>query len=125
MDVRNDGVGVCDTAQKFRDDGTGVYNTLVDVGNDYICIYCKFGLGVNSQRWPRRGDGTHVEGVENPVEVQSPGGDRPLIILRVENSRDRIFFTPLDDAPLNLDHSPAIESLINESPAYIWFSLRG
>ena len=93
MDVRNDGV---------------------DVGNDYICIYRKFGLEVNSQRWPCGGDGTYVENVENPVEVQSPGGDRLFIILRVEDSRDRILFTPFDVAPLDLGHSTAIERSINE-----------
>ena len=42
MDVRNDGVSVFG-------DGMGVYDTLVDVGNDYICIYRKFGLEVDSQ----------------------------------------------------------------------------
>ena len=46
--------------------------------------------------------------MEDPVEVQPPGGDLRLIVLRVENSRDRISVTPPDDASLNLGHGPAI-----------------
>ena len=70
---------------------------------------------VSAQQWSYIGDGTHVEDVENPVEVQSPCGDRLLIILRVKNSRDRTSFTPFDDAPLDLCHSSADKSLVNES----------
>ena len=29
---------------KLRNDGVGVYNALTNVGNDYICVYRKFGL---------------------------------------------------------------------------------
>ena len=65
----------------IRNDGVSVFGDGVDVGNDYVCIYRKFGLEVNSQRWLCGGDGTYIENVENPVEVQSPGGDRLLIIL--------------------------------------------
>ena len=52
--------------------------------------------------------------MEDPIEVQPPGRDRPLIVLRVESSRDRISFTPLDDAPLDLGHSPVIANSVNE-----------
>ena len=34
MDVGNDGLGVVDT--------------LADVGNNYICVYCEFGLEADS-----------------------------------------------------------------------------
>ena len=95
-------------------DRMGVYGTPMNVGNDNICVYRKLGLGVDGQSWSHRGDGTHVEDVEDPIKVQPPGGNRPLIILRVENSRDCISFTSLDDAPLDLSHSPAIESLVSE-----------
>ena len=100
MDLGNDGKGIC--------------NTPMNIGNNDIRVYRKLRLEVDSQPWPRRGDGTHVGDVEDSVEVQPPGRDRPLIVLRVENSRDRTSFTPLDDAPLDLSHSPAIESLVSE-----------
>ena len=95
-------------------DGMGIYDTSMNVRENNICVYRKLGLEVSGQPWPRRGDGTHVEDVEDPVEVQPPGGNRPLIVLRVKNSRDRILFTPLDDARLDLGHSPTIESLVSE-----------
>ena len=95
-------------------DGMGIYGTPMNVRENNICVYRKLGLEVGGQPWPRRGDRTHVEDVEDPVEVQPPGGNRPLIVLRVKNSRDRILFTPLDDAHLDLGHSPTIESLVSE-----------
>ena len=52
--------------------------------------------------------------MEDPVEVQPPGRNRPLIVLRVESSRDCISFTPLDNAPLDLGHGPVIPNLVNE-----------
>ena len=69
---------------------------------------------VSGQPWLRGGDGTHVEDVQDPIEVQPPGCDRPLIVLRVESSGDCISFTPLDDAPLDLGHSPVIANSVNE-----------
>jgi hypothetical protein len=53
--------------------------------------------------------------VEDPVEVQPPGGDRIFIILRVEKSREQIPFALLDDLPLDLRHGPAIESMVSQS----------
>ena len=100
MDLGNDGEGVCDTPK--------------NIGNNDIRVYRKLRLEVGDQPWSRRSDGTYVEDVEDPVEVQPPGCDRPLIVLRVENSRDCISFTPLDDTPLDLGHSPAIANLVSE-----------
>ena len=114
MDIGNDGMDVCNTLLNVRNDGIGVCNTPMNIRDNDICVYRKLGLEVGGQPWLRRGDGTHVEDVENPIEVQPPGGDRPLIVLRVENSREYISFTPLDDAPLDLGHSPAIANSINE-----------
>ena len=54
--------------------------------------------------------------MEDPVEVGPPGNNRLFIVLRVEEPRDSVSFTPLDDLPLNLGHSSAIESLVSESP---------
>ena len=62
MDIGNDDVGIHDTALKLGDDSVGVHSIVPDVGNDgvgirdivanvrndHICIYRKFGLGVNS-----------------------------------------------------------------------------
>jgi len=53
---------------------------------------------------------THIEDMKDPVEVQLPGSDRLLIILRVEKSRDRISLAPLDNVSLDLGHSPEVES---------------
>ena len=42
----------------------------------------------------------------NFVEVQPPGSGRLFVVLRVITSRDHIPFTPLDDVPPDLVHSP-------------------
>ena len=54
--------------------------------------------------------------MKNPVEVQPPGRDRLLVVLRVEHPREPISLAPLDDVLLDLGHSPTIESLVGESP---------
>lgn len=54
--------------------------------------------------------------MKDPIELQPPGGDRLLIGLRVEQSRDSVSFTPLDNLLLNLGHGPAIGTLVSESP---------
>jgi len=53
-----------------------------------------------------RGDGTHVEDANNPVEIQLPGRDRLFIVLRVVTSRDRVPSAPPCDVPLDLVHIP-------------------
>ena len=52
--------------------------------------------------------------MKNPVEAQSPGGDR-FFIVRVEKSRDHILFAPLDNFPLDLGHSPAVQGMVSRS----------
>ena len=101
MDVRNDGVGVC--------------NALTNVGNDQVCVNRKLGLGEVSQRRSYRSGGTHVEHMKNPLEVRPPGGNCLFIVLRVEMSGDYVPFASLD-VPLNLCHSPAIGNSISGSP---------
>ena len=49
MHVRNDRVCVRDVVAKLGDDSLGIHNTMVDVGNSHMGIYCKFGLEVNGQ----------------------------------------------------------------------------
>ena len=63
-----------------------------------------------------KGDGTHVEDVKDPVEVQFPGGDRFFIARRMDESRDRVPLALFDDLPLDLCHSPAIKSVVSELP---------
>ena len=53
-----------------------------------------------------RGNGTHVEDTKDPLDVQIPGRDRLLIVIRVITSRDRIPSAPLGDVPLDLVHNP-------------------
>jgi len=43
-----------------------------------------------------RKDRTHVKNLKDLVEVQLPGGDRLLVVLRAEVPRDRIAFVPLE-----------------------------
>ena len=55
-------------------------------------------------------DSTHVEDVKDPVEVLPPGHNHVFVGLRMEDSRNRMSFALVDDLPLNLGHSPAIET---------------
>jgi hypothetical protein len=59
-------------------------------------------------------DGTYVEDVKNPVELQLPTGNHFFVILRLEESRDGVPPTPFDDFLLDLCHSPAIGSIVSE-----------
>ena len=52
---------------------------------------------------------THVEDLKDPIEVLPPSGNRILVVLCMEESRDSISFTSLDDITLNLGHNSAIE----------------
>jgi len=38
VNIRNEGVGI-------YDDGVGVRDVVASVGNNRVCIYCKFSLG--------------------------------------------------------------------------------
>jgi hypothetical protein len=78
---------------------------------------------VASSLWNRKvsnglhsSDRAHFEDLKNLVEVRPPGGDPLFITLRVETSRDHIPFTPLDELPLNIRHSPGIESSLVGGP---------
>jgi len=55
VDFGNNSLRVRDVALKLRNDDAGignscvcVYDIVVDVGNGYIRVYCKFGLEVNN-----------------------------------------------------------------------------
>jgi len=76
-----------------------------------MCIYRKFGLGMKIQRWPYGNNGTYVEDMKDPDEVQPPGGDRFLVVLRMEKSRDCAPLTLLDDPPLGIRDSPGIRPM--------------
>jgi hypothetical protein len=52
--------------------------------------------------------------MKNPVEVQLPSGDRILIILRMEKSRDCVPSALFDDLPLDLRDSSAVKSVVSE-----------
>ena len=59
-------------------------------------------------------DGTYVEDMKDPVEVQLPGRNRVLVIPRVENSGESIPSPFLGDLLSNLIHGSAIPSIISE-----------
>ena len=54
MDVGNDCVGVRSIALKLRNNDVGVHNALMNVGNNYICVYHELGLETDSWRWSTR-----------------------------------------------------------------------
>ena len=89
------------------DSGTGIYNVTSNVGNNGVCdivtngrngqtcAYCKFLLEAEVGVGHYSNERTHVNDLKNLVEVQLPGGDRLLVVLRVETPRDSVPFTPL------------------------------
>jgi len=95
-----------------------------------------YGMGIDSQLGLRRGqlaavrqerdDSTHVEDMEDPVEIQLPGSDLSRVVLRMEESRDRIPPTPFDDLSLYLCSGPGIESTVGWSTRNVhqWFNSR-
>ena len=56
---------------------------------------------------------TYVEDVKDPSEVLPPTRNHIFVDLRMENSRDHISFALVDDLPLDLGHSPAVETLVS------------
>ena len=104
-----------------RDNGLGLYDIPMNARHDRICVDGKFGLAGGQsalQQLSRESDGTYIEDVKDPVELQLPARDRLFVGLRVEMSRDRTSFLPIDDVPVDLGHSPAIESSMSESPGF-------
>ena len=115
-DVRNDGLGVQSIAMDIGNDDLGGQNISMGVRSGHVCVYCKFGLGLGSQRRSSRSCGTHVKDIKDPVEVRPPGRDRAFIILRMEHPSDTTSLTLLDDVLLDLRHSSVIENLVSEYP---------
>ena len=58
-------------------------------------------------------DLTYVEDVKDPSEVLPPTRNRIFVDLRMEDPRDRMSFTLVNDLPLDLGHSPAVEILVS------------
>jgi hypothetical protein len=56
---------------------------------------------------------TYVEEVQDPVEVLSPGGDRTLIDLCVDESRERVPLTLFDDVPPDLGYGSAMKMSVS------------
>ena len=65
------------------------------------------------------GGGTHIEDLKDLLQVQLPDGNCLSVFVRVEMSRDRIPFTPLDELLLNVCHNPAIERAISDGSRYV------
>jgi hypothetical protein len=64
--------------------------------------------------------------MKDPAEIRLPGGDRFLVALRAEKSRDRAPFTLLDDIPLDLRQRAIIEGIVDEADRtdHCWFHSR-
>ena len=88
----------------FGDHDLGARSILLQLGNDDVCVYRKFGLRIPSQQSSYEDDGTHVEDLKNPVEVRLPGCDLLFVILCVEVLRNRASFALLDDLHLYFRH---------------------
>ena len=52
---------------------------------------------------------THVEDVEDPIEIPSPSGNCIFVIPCMEGSRDRVPFALRDDLYLDLAHGSVIK----------------
>ena len=91
-------------------DGVFVRNVMMDIRIGYMRVGLKFCLR-ESWRWSYRSDKAHAKDTKDPLELQPPGSDCFIVALLVEAPKDRISVIPLDDVPLNLDHSAAIGTL--------------
>ena len=71
---------------------------------------CRSFWNLNFSNAPHSNDRTHIDDLENFVEVQLPASDSPFVVLRVKASRYRIPLTLLDlPPPLDVYHGPAID----------------
>ena len=52
--------------------------------------------------------------MKDPIEVLAPSRNCIFVCLRVEDSRDRMSLALVDDLPLDLGYSPAVEILVSE-----------
>jgi len=98
--------------------GAGVRAVTPNVRVGCMGFNPEFGLE-KSYRWSRllsyRNDRTHVKDMKNPLQIQLPGSNLFIVAHSAEISKDRISFTPFDDVPLDLIHSPTIKSSVSES----------
>ena len=94
----------------------GACNVLADSGNCYVGVYREFGLETVSQQRLRKSEGTDVKDVEDPVEVQSPGGNRVFIVLREENARNLVSLALFDCFLLNFCHGPVVKRVVRQPP---------
>ena len=85
-----------------------------NIRNGCTCVCYKFRLKRKVGDDHTEVNRTYVEDSKNPGEVQPPGGDCLLIVLR-EESRDCTPFPPLDNLFLDLRHSPAIQGMVNRA----------
>ena len=71
-------------------------------------VNCQFGLQQGDQRKPNRTDRTYIEDMKDPGEILPPGRDRFLIVLRTEESGDRVSVALLDHILLDTTHSSTV-----------------
>ena len=58
-------------------------------------------------------DYTHVEDVEDPIEIPSPSGNCIFVVPGMEASRDRVTFSLCDNLPLDLPHGSVITTVVS------------
>ena len=96
MDIRDHGAGFGDHGSSVRNGGVGVYR--------------EFGLETRGWRQSSRIDGTYVENLKDPDEVQPPGRNLVLVVPCVDDPRNRISLSLLDDLPLDIRHGSEARS---------------
>ena len=79
-------VNVGDKGVRVPNNGMCIRDITTNIRNVRVCVNRKFGLELNSWRWSHRNNKTHVEDMEDPIEVQPPGDNRIFVVLCVDKS---------------------------------------
>ena len=82
-----------------------------------ICtgVYRELSLEIESRALSdTSGEGTHVKDKTNFIELQPPGSNGIVVVLRMEGSREHIPFASFDYVTLDPSHDPAIERSVSE-----------
>ena len=106
---------------------TDFRHVLADVGDNGMGVQNKLGLMRGEVSGDRAGiDWTHVEYLEEPIQVRFPRRNHVFVTLGVNKSNKPVPFASFDDPLLDFFNSPAIASTVNgrAGDVYRWLNLR-
>jgi len=86
---------------------------MVEIRNHHMGIDRQLGLEGGGQGEQDGTNGTHIEDMKGPVEVQFPSSDHFLIVLCMKQPGGYVPPAPFDDLALNLGYSPAMKSVVS------------